>query len=871
MASNPLDSSSPTPPPCTSTANSLLATANIPLQSAGVIPEDVPILVMPPPSKDSQQYDSKKTKEATKYSAKIFRDFCHSRGVSTAIENMAKSELDDLLSDFYINVRTQGGQYYSFSSLVALRHGLNRYLKTVNIVNDPAFRKSNMSFKVALKRLKEAGKGSIEHKEPISQTDMATLYSHSQVFNPNTPEGLLNKVWFEITFYFFRRGQENQRYLTPHHFGFGTDEYGRKYVYKRKSLSQYTNGCNIESNSSPLSPDSSRSARMYATGNSVCPVATFERYLRKRNPHELALFQHPRTTSFQDSIWYNASPLGKEALSTMMKRIALTAKLSRLYTNHCIRATAKFVLFQVFDAFQYDPQQATSSSLTTPSQSLALPGISSISGLNTLSSHDMPAPHDTTNTGSMNYGAHSSGLRGMVQSDSDSTFAHLPNLSEIALNRQEAMEVQSAVAAATGTVISQSEVETYEPEPQVHPMTNSKIRINQEKDLSISFSASSRPATVFKKTYVDPEHADGMMKSLASLWRKRRLCDAKICSGNKYVTLHRLVLFAASPHLMEKNITDGADLEVNLPPGISEDGLKIFVSFLYDGVLNLNEHMYKDVERISNLLKVDKIQKHCREFAASLNEHKQMTSSPSGLNSRRRDSLPKSHKQNNRQTVVLTLSDDSNPAEITFDNPEHSMGLSHSHMEEVHTTLLDDRIQSFSEQQQQQQHNYLTPSQQHQNQFPSTSQASSMSLQTSGSLVVGGIPSDCGIKTEPIEILDDDVTDYNLTQDDLKQCKPSIGQTSTKGYSEDNNSSSDLPHRRSSSTSSSSQGHLSSKATRTYMTPSKCESDIELAPIESISTCVTTTGVTGSSPYPVTLVASSGETFPLYSLSSNQS
>lgn len=309
-----------------------------------------------------------------------------------------------------------------------------------------------------------------------------------------------------------------------------------------------------------------------------------------------------------------------------------------------------------------------------------------------------------------------------------------------------------------------------------------------------------------------------------------------------------MVLFAASPHLMEKNITDGADLEVNLPPGISEDGLKIFVSFLYDGVLNLNEHLYKDVERISNLLKVDKIQKHCREFAASLNEHKQMTSSPLTLTPRRRDSLPKSHKQSNRQTVVLTLSDDSNPADVTFENQEQNVGLSHAHLEEVHNSLLDERIQSLNEQ-----HNYLTS---HQNQFPSTSQASSMSLQ--GSSSVSAITSECGIKTEPIEILDDDVTDYNLSQEDIKQCKPSISQ-SGKGYSDDTSNSE--PHRRSS------QGHISSKVTRTYMTPSKCESGIELAPLESISTCATT----GASPYPVSLVASSGETFPLYTLSSTQS
>lgn len=813
---------------------------------------------MPPPPKEPHQYDSKKTKEATKYSAKIFRDFCHSRGISTAIEDMAKNELDELLTDFYINVRTQSGQYYSFSSLVALRHGLNRYLKNVNIVNDPAFRKSNLSFKVALKRLKEAGKGSIEHKEPISQADMATLYSHSQVFNPNTPEGLLNKVWFEVTFYFFRRGQENQRYLTPNHFGFATDEYGRKYVYKRKSLSIYTNGCNMDPTTS--SSGEGRGVRMYATGNAVCPVATFERYLRKRNPHESALFQHPRTTSFQDSIWYNASPLGKEALSTMMRRISLTAKLSRVYTNHCIRATAKFVLFQVFDAFQqFDPQQGSASG-SIGAQSLPMAGINSIPGLSTLTSHDLTGTHDAAVAGALNFAGHPAGLRvAMVQADAENSFisaAHLPNLSEIALNRQEAMEVQSAVAAATANIIPQSPIESYDPGPE-QSLQNSKMRGCTDKDMALSFSASSRPVVVFKKTYVDPEHTDGMMKSLASLWRKRRLCDAKICSGDKNVTLHRLVLFAASPHLMEKNITDGADLEVNLPAGISEDGLKIFVSFLYDGVLNLNEHLYKDVERISNLLKVDKVQKHCREFSASLNEHRQMTSSPLMSIPRRRDNLPKSQKSSNRQTVVLTLSDDSNPAESSLGHPsthqqpqEHTLTLSQSQYEDLQNNI-DERIQALNEH-----HAFMTS---HHDRYPPVTQNSGISLQTATNPTMA---SESGIKTEPIEILDDDITDYPPTtpptQDNIKHSKRILN--SSKSFASESPGSETMRR--------SSQNLPSSTVTRTYLPTSKCESGLDMNEMDGIAT----SGASSTtSPYPVSLVASSGETFPLYTLSSNQS
>ena len=318
-----------------------------------------------------------------------------------------------------------------------------------------------------------------------------------------------------------------------------------------------------------------------------------------------------------------------------------------------------------------------------------------------------------------------------------------------------------------------------------------------------------------------------------------------------FFQLHRLVLFAASPHLMEKNITDGADLEVNLPPGISEDGLKIFVSFLYDGVLNLNEHLYKDVERISNLLKVDKIQKHCREFSASLSEHRQMTSSPSMSTPRRRDNLPKSQKSSNRQTVVLTLSDDSNPPETSLNQPqppEHSLTLSHSQMEDFQNNL-DERIQALNEH-----HAYMTS---HHDRYPPVTQTSGISLQTAVNTPTT-IPAESGIKTEPIEILDDDITDYGPSQDSIKHSKRSLN--SSKSYAGESPGSETIRR--------SSQSHPSSTVTRTYLTTSKCESGLEMTEIDGITTSCASSG---TSPYPVSLVASSGETFPLYTLSSNQS
>ena len=40
------------------------------------------------------------------------------------------------------------------------------------------------------------------------------------------------------------------------------------------------------------------------------------------------------------NIWYENRPLGVNTLGSMMKEITIKAMLSKVYTNHCVRATA---------------------------------------------------------------------------------------------------------------------------------------------------------------------------------------------------------------------------------------------------------------------------------------------------------------------------------------------------------------------------------------------------------------------------------------------------------------------------------------------------------------------------------------------------
>ncbi|CAH3033946.1 unnamed protein product, partial [Pocillopora meandrina] len=54
-----------------------------------------------------------------------------------------------------------------------------------------------------------------------------------------------------------------------------------------------------------------------------------------------AFFQYPkRAVKPEDNVWYENKPLGVNKLDGMMKEISKLASLSRIYTNHSVRATA---------------------------------------------------------------------------------------------------------------------------------------------------------------------------------------------------------------------------------------------------------------------------------------------------------------------------------------------------------------------------------------------------------------------------------------------------------------------------------------------------------------------------------------------------
>ena len=88
-------------------------------------------------------------------------------------------------------------------------------------------------------------------------------------------------------------------------------------------------------------PSNEKLARMYETSDENDGYKAMKLYISKLNPKSNAFFQYPKKQwNYDDEVWYDARPIGFNKVDNMLERISEAAKLSKMYTNHSVRATA---------------------------------------------------------------------------------------------------------------------------------------------------------------------------------------------------------------------------------------------------------------------------------------------------------------------------------------------------------------------------------------------------------------------------------------------------------------------------------------------------------------------------------------------------
>lgn len=181
---------------------------------------------------DSEK-DSKNTKRVIHRSVHLFRSFL---GERRDFENFNKEELNKALRKFFASIRKSDGSELKKSSLASIKYGICKFLKDtcqIDINNDSSFVSCVTTFKSKVVNLKKQGKGSVDHKDRITEEDLLKLHSADNVaFNINTPCGLQKKVWFDLMFFFCRRGRENLREMRKDTFAVAADSTGRRFVHQ---------------------------------------------------------------------------------------------------------------------------------------------------------------------------------------------------------------------------------------------------------------------------------------------------------------------------------------------------------------------------------------------------------------------------------------------------------------------------------------------------------------------------------------------------------------------------------------------------------------------------------------------------------------
>jgi len=269
--------------------------------------------------------------------------WCKEKQIQTPLEAFSIGQLDVNLRRFYAEARNKSGEVYSKSTLLGFRHSLERYLnapplnRSIKLSSDPRFKRSNEMLNAQIISLKRQGKENVTHKPAIENEDLLKLKS-SVVLALSNPLALLRNVWFHVVLFFCRRGREGQRQLKPSSFKFEVDPSGRKFVTMTHDELTKNHPGGVGDVSS-----TEKYARMYETEDVNDGYKALELYISKLNPKCDSLFQYPRrnwSVDDSDNVWYEARPLGVNKLDGMMKAISEEAQLSKLYTNHCVRATA---------------------------------------------------------------------------------------------------------------------------------------------------------------------------------------------------------------------------------------------------------------------------------------------------------------------------------------------------------------------------------------------------------------------------------------------------------------------------------------------------------------------------------------------------
>ena len=256
-------------------------------------------------------------------------------------------QLERWLCRFVVEARKQDGQHYPPTTLQSLLSGILRYMReqhgdTPDFLSkkDWRFRGLRGTIESTYSELRKNGIGAEVKHTPIVTKEEEDQLWRSGVMGTDTPKQLLQTVFFYVGKVFCLRGGVEQR-------GLKVSQFQRKYnpehyVYIENG-SKNNSGANVrvENKVVPVYANLESGQR--------CLVPLLDNYISKLPPvafEKDAFYMRPKPVAPSDatSPWYDAVPVGKESLHTMLPKMCETAGIEHK-SNHSLRATGATEMF----------------------------------------------------------------------------------------------------------------------------------------------------------------------------------------------------------------------------------------------------------------------------------------------------------------------------------------------------------------------------------------------------------------------------------------------------------------------------------------------------------------------------------------------
>ena len=252
--------------------------------------------------------------------------------------------LDQFLGAFLIDLRgtDKSGRAFEYEpdTLSSYLRGIAKKLELAgyghDIFKDSFFKTTRNVLASKRRSLKQQGKGNKPNRaDAVSLADEEKLWELG-VMGMDTPESLLNLLWFATTKLLGFRGVHETRQLRWGDFEWVMDNNGQvNHIVWTERETKTRHGNNTHRAFAPkLWPNTEKPGR--------CPVRAMELYRDKRpahlrtadSPFYLAInYNRPKVTS----VWFKGNPMGVDTIGKFMRRMSAKAGLVGRFTNHSVR------------------------------------------------------------------------------------------------------------------------------------------------------------------------------------------------------------------------------------------------------------------------------------------------------------------------------------------------------------------------------------------------------------------------------------------------------------------------------------------------------------------------------------------------------